>query len=792
MNSAHTIDCYHCNEKVPANSNYSLVIDGQSQFFCCPACLAICETINNAGLGNFYQQRDSKAEKASDNSINLALDDAFIKHFINKDGEKSHCKLFIENMHCTACAWLIEKHLAKLPGIIKAQVNYQDQALFISFLHDKVSLQTIFQQVKNIGYNLQAYQDSQVYLQQQKQAKSLLKRLGISFILMMQVGMLSIALYSGDFFGISDNYQQLLHIFSLIFSLPILYFAATPFFASALIGLRNGTLNMDLNISLAIVGLFASSSYSVLNQQGDIYFDSVAMLCFFILLSRYIELTSRLHLQKDSALLPETAKKRIGDQTHIVSSASIQVGDHLLIEPGDSIAVDGIVIEGNSSCSEAVLNGEAEAVSKNVGDKVFAASFNHNGVLIIQATSCQQQSIASCMKANADSAKQAQSQHRNFAEKISSSFTSIMVLLALATFAYWFSQDNENAYWIALSVLVVSCPCALSLAAPTANSVIQFYLKQAGIFIQSSKAIEKLPEIRDICFDKTGTLTLGQFHINHIDNHSTLGNDQLLAIASSLQIHSKHPVASAFQKAPIAQPAVSIHVHPQLGIEATIEGTSYRIGSPVFCQQLHPNIQAKNSRVVVGLCTNKNFLAWFYLEDQIRDESLKTCQFLQQRQLALHILSGDSSNDVGKVADTLAIKSVHAGLSSSDKRKFVSQLKQQQHAVAMIGDGINDGEVLAEADISITLLDASNWLKNNSDIVLMNNSLSSLITLFNSADKHQRILKQNFAWAIAYNAIAIPFAMAGFLTPLLAAIGMSLSSIAVVLNSQRLRKVTGA
>jgi Cu2+-exporting ATPase len=195
---------------------------------------------------------------------------------------------------------------------------------------------------------------------------------------------------------------------------------------------------------------------------------------------------------------------------------------------------------------------------------------------------------------------------------------------------------------------------------------------------------------------------------------------------------------------------------------------------------------------VVGLCTNKNFLAWFYLEDQIRDESLKTCQFLQQRQLALHILSGDSSNDVGKVADTLAIKSVHAGLSSSDKRKFVSQLKQQQHAVAMIGDGINDGEVLAEADISITLLDASNWLKNNSDIVLMNNSLSSLITLFNSADKHQRILKQNFAWAIAYNAIAIPFAMAGFLTPLLAAIGMSLSSIAVVLNSQRLRKVTGA
>jgi Cu2+-exporting ATPase len=362
-----------------------------------------------------------------------------------------------------------------------------------------------------------------------------------------------------------------------------------------------------------------------------------------------------------------------------------------------------------------------------------------------------------------------------------------MLVLAIASFIYWYLAGNPDAYWIALSVLVVSCPCALSLAAPTANSVAQKRLKDIGIFIQSENTLEALADIRHICFDKTGTLTEGAIRIDAIDNKSKLSESQLLQIASILEASSHHPISHAFNKSnTLAENVLLIN---QQGIEGSIDGKRYRIGSPHFCQQWHNNAkQPASNDMLIGLCSAEDFIAWFHLQDPIRPNAKLLCEYMQANNFTLHILSGDSSNHVKSIAEALKIEHYYAGQSSDAKQDYVQALQSTGDKVLMLGDGINDAQVLAAADISATLFNASDWVRNTADIVFMQNDLQHLQLLFTAVKQHQKILRENYIWAFLYNGIAIPFAMAGFITPLLAAAGMSLSSVIVVLNSQRLKK----
>lgn len=784
--------CFHCSEPIPKGNHFQLTINQKQADFCCPACLAISQTIHTAGLDDYYLQRSESASKAQTQDFscwdNISLQQAFVSNYSN---EELQTELYIEGMHCTACAWLIEQHLSNQTGITLANVNYQEQKLTLRWQQQSHALSGIMQAINNIGYIPHPYQQDQIQQAQKLQSKKQLTRIGITALLMMQIVMLAIGLYAGDFLGIRDEYRHLLGIASLAFSLPLLYFSALPFFSSAFLALRQGHLNMDFNISLAIIGLYGSSIYSVYSRSGDIYFDSVAMLCLFISIARYIELKSRQKLQTQQGLLPKTATLILPatDTDNGVAQhkelplTDINAGDTLLIKAGETVALDGIVTSGSSSVSEAFINGESQAIVKQCGDTVFAGSQNHDGLLHVEVTAtsshCLVNKITELSKNNEKPRIEVAANH------IASIFTAVVLVFSIITYLFWFLRGSEEAFWIALSVLVISCPCALSLAAPTALSAIQYRLRQQGLLIRSAHVLTSIDSIDHVIFDKTGTLTCGELKLKQQKTLGPRSAHIYYDIASSLESFSNHPISHAFTSK--ALQAKKVELRNAEGIIGQVEGQSYRLGSPSFCQQWLPNITIPNTQnMLIGLCNQQQLLAWFELEDAIRPQAFSLSQQLQKMQFTLHIFSGDSSHDVQYTAEQLGITDYHQGCSPEQKLNLLKSLQNNGAKTLMMGDGINDAPVLSQSHISVAFFHSSDWLKNSADIILLNNDLTKIYDLLTYTKAFKHIYWQNFSWALIYNGLAIPFAMAGWVSPMIAAIGMSLSSVIVVLNSQRL------
>jgi P-type Cu2+ transporter len=785
MNAAET--CFHCTEKLTTSNTIAGSINDENRYFCCPACQAIAQTIHASGLDDYYCQRASKPQKYKRHNFTLWDNPALQRDFISGEGNTRTAKLYIEGLHCTSCAWLIEKHLEKLPGVISAQLHYQQQFLLVTWDNSVLITSQIMAAIADIGYIPHPYQANVVKDLQQAESRKLLKQIGITGILMMQIGMFSIGIYAGEFVGISAEYKQLLSLFSLIFSIPLLYFSALPFFIAAFIRLKNKKLSIDVSISIAIIGLYSSSVYSVINQTGEFYFDSVAMFCLFILIARYIEKKSRMSLFLPSALLPAFATRIIDNEQQTVTASELQINDIVLVRPGETIAIDGKVISGNSSVSEAFLNGEPKPLAKKKGDPVYAGSTNHDGELLIRVSHELADAFVKKIESLSEQAAQEKPQQQNLTDQIAAKFTAIVYLLAIGTYIFWLSQGNSHAFWIALSVLVISCPCALSLAAPTALSTVQHTLRQRGILVQSSDVIEKLNGITHVIFDKTGTLTEGQYTIAEQRTINPAEAQTCLQIASALEATSQHPIAKAFVEKGLF--AESINIHPNHGIEGTVNNTLYRIGKPTFCAQWHANISPPDHEGQwLGLCDQQQFLAWFLVNDRLRPDAAELIRFLKARHLSLEILSGDHSSAVDTIAQQLGINQYQKSCTSGDKLDALKARQAKGERCLMVGDGVNDAPILSQSDVSATLFNACDWVKNSTDLILLDNQLSSITSAFRHAARYKAIVWQNFAWALFYNSVTIPFAMAGLVTPYLAAIGMSLSSIVVVVNSRRLKK----
>lgn len=779
--------CYHCTEPVFPHSTFTGIINQQEQLFCCPACLAIAETIHAGGLDNYYLQRSQKAPKLPQYDFSLWDSDALQSEFVKHHSDSTTLELYIEGLHCTSCAWLIEKHLLHQNDIVSANVNYQKQKLTITFKNSHSTISSVMSAIAAIGYLPHPWQTNNIQNLHEQERKKNLKQIGITAILMMQIGMFSIAIYAGDFLDISAEYRQLLSLFSLLFSIPLLYFSALPFFINAWIKIKHKQINIDVSVSIAIIGLYVSSVYSVLKQTGDFYFDSIAMFCLFILIARFIEKQSRASLFINQALLPSFALQLMNGLITTVASHHLSIGDIILLKAGEVAPIDGLVKEGSSTVSEAFLNGEPNPVRKNRGDEVFAGSINHDGELYLSVSNTLDQCYVKKIEALSQQAALNKPEEQNLTDKIATYFTKTVYTLAILTGIYWYLQGNDHAFWIALSVLVISCPCALSLAAPTALSTIQHTLRKAGILIQSPHTLDVLPKIDHVIFDKTGTLTYGKFSIIDFSNLSSMSENDCLQIATALEATSNHPIANAFQQHGLI--AHNITTAPTKGVEGIINDVRYRLGNSEFCQEWLKNTVITNKQGQwIYLCTQEHLLGSFLLNDELRNNVTGVVKQLHNNNITTHILSGDPSSTVDAIAQQLHILNAKKSCSSLDKHHYIVALQQQGKHCLTIGDGINDAQVLAQSDISITLFDACDWVKNTTDVIFLNNQLSSLTTLFIQAKRYRLIVRQNLLWALLYNAVAIPFAMAGLVTPYLAALGMSLSSIAVVMNSRRLRK----
>jgi len=793
--------CYHCGEAVPANSNYSVTILGENRAMCCPGCRAVATLIADNGLQSFYNtrtafnERPSPEQPESGHHFDLYDDPDINKGFTRQsDSGNRVARLLIGGISCAACTWLIEQTLIKLPGVQQANVNYRMSRLDVSFDPAIIRLAEIFRRVDALGYQPRPFQASTRREQMIVEHKTGLRQLAVAGLGMMQVGMFGIALHAGDIQGIEPEYQSLLRWVSLIVASFVVLYSARPFFLSAWRHLKVGALVMDFPVSLAIGLAWCTSLWATFTGQGQVYFDSVVMFTFFLLLGRFLERRARVHDELSwfdaESTLPAAVKVLREGSWQDVARQQLQPGEQILIPQGETVAVDATIIEGISSVEESTFNGEPIPREVSSGECIYAGTVNIDSPLQARVTGTFVDTRLAALQRSIEHANTEKPAVARLADRIASRFVAMVLLVTVVTAVVWNFVDPSRALWISLSVLVISCPCALALATPAALTGAANGLRQRGIIVRGENALEALSICTHLVFDKTGTLTTGQLQLTEVRLLSDVDKTEVLRIAASLQAFSRHPLASAFSDFPADIHLEQAAFHVGSGVEGQFNGHSYRIGSMAFCSELAPSLPPSpmGECLWVALCRDREPLAWIGLMDAVRPDAQEVISAATANGLQVELLTGDSSDQGPALAAVLGIDSIQRGVSPQQKMEYVQQLQRQGAVVTMVGDGLNDAPVLGVADASFAIAGATDLARTQADFVLVGGDLKPVLSTWNTARKCRSIIKQNLCWALAYNLCGIPLAAMGYIPPWLAAIGMSLSSLLVVVNSLRLNR----
>lgn len=790
--------CYHCHEPLPSKLTIVANIDGQNQPMCCYGCKAVAESIAGAGLKQYYQYRTSpaiKAEQHSGEDYQLFDQTAFNREFVHQDQHGHQCAdILIEGVSCAACSWLIENSIAPMPGVQNIHFNLQDKRLRLTWDQQQSKLSDVIQRLANLGYRPKPYLPDALKDSHRKEHYLFLKRLGVAFIGMMQVGMFAIGLHAGEASDITEEHRDLLRWVSALVTTPVVFYSAGVFFSNAWRGLKAKSTSMDLPVSIAIGIAYVLSLVATVQGNGEVYYDSIIMFTFLLLLGRYVEMRARHQLGDPAtalrAILPRSATVlRQADKQWIPLATAlneIQVGDRLLIKPGEVIPVDGLVVEGLSSVDESTFTGESIPQNKSIGDHLLGGTINIESPLQVEVSHDLNHSRLHAVYDMLVNAQAHKPKIAAMVDALAVKFISIVLFLSFITAAYWYYTAPQDAVWIGLSVLVVSCPCALSLATPTALTAAVTRLKAMGLLVVSGDVIDKFRHIDTVVFDKTGTLTTGHIQLAACLNVAELDQATCLAIACAMERDSEHPIARAFRHSTEQHIVLEQRRNiPGSGVEAWLDGHLYRLGKPDFsCDK---SVTPPYSGQWICLSRDGELVAWFELSDSLRKEAAETIQMLQRHGMRVDILSGDSPYAVAKVAHELGVEHWQAGVSPEQKLTYLRTLQSQGHRVLMVGDGINDVGVLAGADLSVAMSMASELAKTNADLILLNPDLRALQQGMSIASRCDVVIKQNIAWSLLYNASAIPLAMMGWVQPYQAAIGMSLSSLVVVINALRFK-----
>ncbi len=785
-----TQTCYHCDERVPAGTTYQTVVLGEPRVMCCPGCAAVASAIVDGGMEDYYRFRTEKAAQADEqellNKLDIYDDVGVQQEFVvDTHGYKS-IQLTVEGINCAACAWLIEKQFAKTQGVQQIAVNVAARRATLRWDDQQLSLSAILRQFKKIGYKALPFQPDQHEASYRREKKAYLRKLGLAGLMTMQVMMLAFALYF-DWFGHFDNQtKQFFHWISLLLCTPIVVYAANGFYSSAWHALKAKRLNMDVPVSIAVIGAYSASVYATITEYGPVYFESVAMFVFLLLISRYLEHQSRHRAAETSANsmkhVPLTALKYIDGEWTTCLARQLVIGDRILVKAGETVATDGIIIEGNSELDESMLTGEFEPVRRIAGDTVLGGTLNHQSTLVVEVTSELKNAVVSQILHMQEMAMAQRPKIAGIADRISGYFVAVVLVIAAGAFIYWYQTDPIQAFYIAIAVLVGTCPCALGLATPTALTSAVANLNARGILIKRGDTLESLNQIRQIAVDKTGTLTEGRFSIKRV--YCENGNaQQVIGIAAALEQHSEHPIAKAFD-AEVAFSPAAVTITTGAGIEGYDGDDCYRIGSANFVTCAIPQSWQTAS---VFLTKNDTLIAAFELNDVARSDAQDFIHTMVNMGLSPIMLSGDKQQNVASFAQQLGIQQWQAECSPQQKLAEIRRY-QQDNPVMMVGDGINDAPVMSAARVSVTLSAATDLAKNAADVILLQPKLMLIPHLMHIAQRCQIKIKQNIGWALGYNILVLPLAVTGILTPWMAALGMSLSSVIVVTNSLRLIK----
>jgi len=802
--------CYHCGSFILPNDSYELELAGINRKFCCAGCIAIAQTIHGEGLEVFYARRAQSSDKpaaylaSSEIPDSLAPydDPSLLGRYTRPSSDEAYLEttLRLEKIRCAACVWLCEQHLRRIPGVKDVQINYVSQKVKVEFSPEKTSLARLLFEIERIGYEAWPFEPSLSIEKSKKERRQLLTRLGVALLGMMQVMMYAWPSYVGDS-DITVEYDLLLGWTSWALTVPVMTYSAGPIFRAAWRSIasfrQTHILGMDVPIALALALAFSAGTVNLVTGSGQGYFDSITMFVAFILAARYVELLARQDAQGGAEALakqlPATCERvpnyPTSLQFEIVPVVNCKPGEVIRISPGDVVPADGIVIESESSLDESLLTGESKPIDKRIGDRVYAGTHNILNPILIKIDAVGQSTRIAGIASLLDQALQAKPVMVSLAEKWAGYFVGFLLLVAFLSSAIWYYVDPSRAWTVLVSILVASCPCALSLAVPTAMAAAQGAVTKLGLLIVRGHVLEGLVKATDLVLDKTGTLTMGQPELKEVlVARPEFSRADVLRIAASMEMGQKHPLALSLLRAAEADNLL-LSPSPEGVINQLGKGLSsgiYRLGSAAWVgtQQIAQEVQYGQ----VHLADNKGLIASFLFLDTPRVGLEKLLTAARSRKVMVHLVSGDDVATVAWWANHVGIEQFKGACSPEDKYRYIESLQNQGRVVWAIGDGINDAPLLARADISIAVGAGAPLATAGADAILTASSLAPLAKSLLLADKAQRVIKENLIWALVYNLLAIPAAMMGWVNPWVAGIGMSLSSLAVTLNAWRLRK----
>ena len=793
--------CYHCGETVVAARPWQAFVAGAERTMCCPGCAAAAEAIEAAGLGDYYDSRTAYAARREEPEAGVPFPAMYDD--VGGDGDL----LFtVEGIRCAACVWLIERRLAALPGVREVALNVATERLRVRWDPANCAAGPIVAALDAIGYRAYPYDAARHGAQLERARKTLFRRLFVAGLSMMQVMMYAFPVYMADDGSMDADMRALMQWAALLLTLPTVSYSAWPFFRGAWLDLRRGLPGMDVPVALGIVAAFAGSLAALVQGEGTVYFDSITMFVFLLLGSRYLELNARrkaaLALERLQVAAPAGAL-RLTDYpaartTLPVSARQLQPGDLILVPPGQAIAADGVIVEGETEADLALLTGESRTRAYGPGAVLPGGAVNVAQAIVLRVTSAAETSTLALLVRLVERAGQDKPRLALWADRIGACFVLALLALTAAVFGYWHTVDPARAWPAAIAVLVVSCPCALSLATPAALAAALERLLRHGVLAVRPHVLETLERATHVVFDKTGTLTYGRPHLREAQTFDAVRRQACLDIAAALEAGSAHPLAHALREAASAGAetiagvlcAARVTQVVGQGVEGEIGGRCYRLGNAAFVAQLvggaaPPHAPLEGTPVWLGSATG--WLALFDLVDGLRPEAAEVVKAFQRRGKTVMLLSGDGDEATANAAARLGIAHALGGQLPAQKLGVVRSLQREGAVVAMVGDGINDAAVLSGADVSFAMGQGAQLTQLHADCVLLGEGLCPLAVALDAAGGTLRVIRQNLGWALVYNLAAIPAAAGGLLNPWMSGIGMALSSALVVLNAQRLR-----
>ena len=811
--------CWHCGEPLPVVGVAQARVTGVERAVCCQGCRAAAEWIDQLGLADYYRLRSEPATRAA-SAADIARDSAvwsraeLARHVVRElEGEQREVLLLIEGVRCAACVWLIERSLSALPGVDRVQVNASARRARIIWDNNRCTLAQIVETLARIGYQALPLDAAALDDLRRRESRSALKRLLVAGFGAMQAMMIVSGLYLGAFDGTDTSLRDLLRWFGLLVATPVVFYAAQPFFLGAWRALRAGTLGMDVPVALAVALIYLSSVIETVQGGSEVYFDSVSMFVFILLIGRYLEMRARHRsgdLSEALARLSPPFADRIKEDGSLdrIGAIELRVGDRVHVAEGSGVPADGSLLSARCRVDEALLTGESHALLRQRGEPLIAGSLLVEGPAELRVERIGSDTVLAGISSLVTRAATQRPRLAVAGERAAAGFVARVLGLATLTAIGWTLVDPARTFSATLAVLVVSCPCAFALAVPAALTRALTVLARHGVLVARADAIEQLAMASHVVFDKTGTLTEPQLAVGSRDSgfgirdsadqrlresvaaiDANTAYDDALALAGSLARGSRHPLSQAIALAAgdtATHSVESLRAETGGGLEGIIDGRRLRLGHAGFA--LRDGVADRSLEDAVVLADDSGLVAAFHVSERLRPGAKAAVEALAAEGLAIEICSGDAPTKVAAMAAQLGISRWQARLRPADKLARLGALRAEGARVIAVGDGINDAPILAAADVAVSFASGADLAQASSDIVLAGDRLDALSGARSISRETLRILRQNQRWALYYNLLAVPFAALGFVPPWLAAIGMSASSLFVVLNALRIGK----